>query len=43
MAGRRGQLRYAYKGRPGSTFGDDRYVTNKVDRHLLHLILNSDF
>ena len=41
--GLRGQLLYVYKGALGNTYGDARYVVNKVDMHLLNLIANYDF
>ena len=41
--GLRGQALYVYKGRLGDTYGEARYVVNKVDMHLLNLILNYDF
>ena len=41
--GLRGQLLYIYKGRLGETYGEARYVVNKVDLQLLNLILNYDF
>jgi hypothetical protein len=41
--GLRGQLLYVYKGALGNTYGEARYVVNKVDVHLLNLILNYDF
>ena len=41
--GLRGQLLYIYKGHLGETYGEARYVVNKVDLQLLNLILNYDF
>lgn len=41
--GLRGQLLYIYKGRLGETYGEARYVVNKVELHLLNLMLNYDF
>ncbi len=41
--GLRGQLLYIYKGRLGETYGQARYVVNKVNMHLLNLILSYDF
>ncbi|MFC7671258.1 OprD family outer membrane porin [Hymenobacter humi] len=41
--GLRGQLLYVYKGALGKTYGDDRYIVNKVDFHQLNFILNYDF
>ncbi|GAB2798186.1 hypothetical protein HNQ93_004113 [Hymenobacter luteus] len=41
--GLRGQLLYVYKGRLGNTYGEARYEVNKVDLHLVNLILNYDF
>ncbi|GAB2845976.1 OprD family outer membrane porin [Hymenobacter ruber] len=41
--GLRGQLLYVYKGALGNTYGEDRYIVNKVDFHQLNVILNYDF
>jgi len=42
-SGLRGQLLYIYKGCLGETYGEARYVVNKVDLQLLNLIMNYDF
>ncbi|GAC1371300.1 MAG: hypothetical protein NVS3B25_17930 [Hymenobacter sp.] len=41
--GLKAQLLYVYKGALGNTYGEARYVVNKVDMHLLNAILNYDF
>ncbi|UOQ96665.1 OprD family porin [Hymenobacter sp. 5317J-9] len=41
--GLRGQLLYVYKGALGETYGEARYVVNKVDFQQLNLILNYEF
>ena len=41
--GLKAQLLYVYKGALGDTYGEARYVVNKVDMHLLNLIVNYDF
>ncbi|SMB99527.1 hypothetical protein SAMN00120144_0242 [Hymenobacter roseosalivarius DSM 11622] len=41
--GLRGQLLYLYKASLGDTYGEARYVVNKVDMHQLNLIVNYDF
>lgn len=41
--GLRGQLLYVYKGARGDTYGQARYVVNKVDVHLLNVITNYEF
>ena len=41
--GLRGQLLYIYKAALGNTYGEGRYVVNKVNMHQLNLILNYDF
>ena len=41
--GLKAQLLYVYKGALGDTYGEARYVVNKVDMHLLNLIANYNF
>jgi hypothetical protein len=41
--GLRGQLLYIYKGGLGETYGEARYVVNKVDMQLLNVIANFEF
>ena len=41
--GLRGQALYLYKATLGDTYGEARYVVNKVDMHQLNLILDYDF
>lgn len=41
--GLRGQLLYIYKAPLGETYGETRYVVNKVNMHLLNVIANFEF
>ncbi|OGX88731.1 hypothetical protein BEN48_08635 [Hymenobacter glacialis] len=41
--GLRGQVLYLYKASLGDTYGEARFVANKVDMHHLNLIVNYDF
>ena len=41
--GLRVQALYVWKGALGDTYGQDRYVFNKVDMHLLNLVVNYEF
>jgi hypothetical protein len=43
MKGLEMQLLYVYKGNAGNTYGNDRFVINKVDMSLYNLILNYHF
>jgi hypothetical protein len=43
LRGLRVQALYVYKGALGPTYGQDRYVFNKVDMHLLNLMVNYEF